>query len=370
MGTLSIRNLNKSFGALHILKDISVEAMQGEFLVLVGPSGCGKSTLLSAIAGLQKSDSGEIRIDDRDVTNVAPKDRDIAMVFQTYALYPNLTVLENITFPLEARGVPRAERWKEADRVAGILHIENLLDRRPKQLSGGQRQRVAMGRALVRNPEIFLFDEPLSNLDAKLRVVMRTEIKKLHADLGTTMVYVTHDQIEAMTLATKIVVMKDGVVQQFGKPIDVYERPANQFVAGFMGSPAMNFLNGTMTADGVQVERPDGGTILVPAPNLAEGEQVVLGLRPEAISDAPFNDNGPAIPFQWPLELLEPTGAETIGILASQPGGDEIVARLSAKPRVATGRAVQLYMNLSNICLFDAQSGKALWHSAIEEGQP
>ena len=364
MGTLTIRNLNKSFGALHILKDVSVDAQQGEFLVLVGPSGCGKSTLLSAIAGLQKSDSGTIEIDGRDVTNAAPKDRDIAMVFQTYALYPNLTVFENIAFPLEARGISKAARRVEVDRVASILHIEELLERRPKQLSGGQRQRVAMGRALVRNPEIFLFDEPLSNLDAKLRVVMRTEIKKLHGELGTTMVYVTHDQIEAMTLASKIVVLKDGVVQQVGGPIDVYERPANRFVAGFMGSPAMNFLGGVMTGDGVRVERPDGGSLIVPAPNLGTGRAVVLGVRPEAISNSPFGSDEQSIAFQWPLELLEPTGAETIGVLAAQHQGQEIVARLTPKPRFSAGQTVPLHLKLSNICLFDAETGKALWHAA------
>ena len=365
MGTLSIRNLNKSFGALHILKDISVEAAQGEFLVLVGPSGCGKSTLLSAIAGLQKIDSGDIEIDGRDVSNMPPKDRDIAMVFQTYALYPNLTVAQNIAFPLQARGVPKADRKKAVDRVAGILHIEPLLNRRPKQLSGGQRQRVAMGRALVRDPEIFLFDEPLSNLDAKLRVVMRTEIKKLHQQLGTTMVYVTHDQIEAMTLATKIVIMKDGVIQQVGKPIDIYERPKNQFVAGFMGSPAMNFLDGLVAEGGVEIKRPDGCTVVVPVEGFAEvGRPVTLGVRPEAMSDTPFGHGEPTARIEWPVELLEPTGAETIGILSPQSEDEEIVARFSAKTPVAAGELAAIHLNLAGLCVFDPNNGAAIWHAA------
>jgi multiple sugar transport system ATP-binding protein len=242
MGALSIRNVRKSFGAVSILKGIDIEIEEGEFLILVGPSGCGKSTLLSMIAGLDVPTTGSIHIGDRDVTHELPKDRDIAMVFQSYALYPNMNVAENIAFALEMRKVPKAERAAAVERVAAMLQIGHLLDRKPGQLSGGQRQRVAMGRALARNPKLFLFDEPLSNLDAKLRVEMRAEIKLLHQRTRTTTVYVTHDQVEAMTLGDRIAVMRDGMVQQFGTPDDIYTRPATRFVAEFIGSPAMNML--------------------------------------------------------------------------------------------------------------------------------
>ncbi|MXY34473.1 MAG: ATP-binding cassette domain-containing protein, partial [Boseongicola sp. SB0664_bin_43] len=282
-----------------------------------------------------------------------------------YALYPNLTVAENIAFPLEARRVPKAARKAAVDRVAALLHIEPLLDRRPRQLSGGQRQRVAMGRALVRDPEIFLFDEPLSNLDAKLRVVMRTEIKKLHQRLGTTMVYVTHDQIEAMTLATKIAVMKDGVILQVGKPIEIYERPENRFVAGFMGSPAMNFLDGKVVGGGVEVQSPDGGAVVVPIKGVSDiGRPVTLGIRPEAISDTPFGHGEPTVQFEWSVSLLEPTGAETIGILSPQPDGEEIVARLSAKTTIDAGKIASFHLSLASLCAFDPSSGAAIWHAA------
>ncbi|NJO38670.1 MAG: ATP-binding cassette domain-containing protein, partial [Rhizobiales bacterium] len=251
MASLTITGLSKRYGAVEVLTGIDLAAESGEFIVLVGPSGCGKSTLLALIAGLETITSGEIRIGDHLVNNVPPKDRDIAMVFQSYALYPTMTVRQNITFGMESRGVPKAEQNQAVARVASLLQIEPLLKRKPSQLSGGQRQRVAMGRALVRDPLLFLFDEPLSNLDAKLRVEMRTEIKKLYKTLGKTTVYVTHDQIEAMTLATRIAVMYQGRLQQFDRPKTVYEQPANMFVAGFMGSPAMNFLPvETMAEDG------------------------------------------------------------------------------------------------------------------------
>src|SRR5918993_255849 len=250
MASLTITNVKKHFGPLHILKGIDIAVGDGEFLVLVGPSGCGKSTLLSMIAGLDTITDGEIRIDRQRVNELHPKDRDIAMVFQSYALYPNMTVAQNISFGLEMRGVPKEQRDKAVAEVARLLQMEHLLDRKPSQLSGGQRQRVAMGRALVRKPKIFLFDEPLSNLDAKLRVEMRTEIKKLHQRLAATIVYVTHDQIEAMTLATRIAVLKDGEIQQVGTPAEIYNRPANLFVADFMGSPAMNLLEGKVTNGG------------------------------------------------------------------------------------------------------------------------
>src|SRR5512138_827932 len=246
MAFLEIDNLQKRFGTVDVLKGINLAVEEGGFLVLVGPSGCGKSTLLNTIAGLESITAGEIRINGRAVNDLHPSQRDIAMVFQSYALYPNMSVGQNIAFGMEMRGVPKAERDKAVAEVAKTLQISHLLDRKPSQLSGGQRQRVAMGRALVRNPQVFLFDEPLSNLDAKLRVDMRTEIKRLHQRLRTTVVYVTHDQIEAMTLASRIAIMRDGVVQQFAPPEEIYERPANMYVAGFIGSPAMNFLRGRL----------------------------------------------------------------------------------------------------------------------------
>ena len=247
MATLTISRLFKRFGSVEVLKGIDLEAQTGEFVALVGPSGCGKSTLLAMIAGLESVSQGEIRIDGTLVNSVAPKDRDIAMVFQSYALYPTMTARQNMTFGMESRGVPRPEQDAAIKRVASLLQIEPLLNRKPGQLSGGQRQRVAMGRALVRDPKLFLFDEPLSNLDAKLRVDMRTEIKKLHLRVGKTTIYVTHDQIEAMTLASRIAVMHQGSIQQFDEPQAVYDRPANMFVAGFMGSPSMNFIPGELT---------------------------------------------------------------------------------------------------------------------------
>src|SRR4051812_47840493 len=295
MSFLEINNLEKSFGSTRILKGISLEIEKGGFLVLVGPSGCGKSTLLNTIAGLETITSGEIRIDGQVINDLHPSKRDIAMVFQSYALYPNMTVGQNIAFALEMRGVSKEDREKAVAGVAKTLQIGHLLQRRPSQLSGGQRQRVAMGRALVRDPRIFLFDEPLSNLDAKLRVDMRTEIKRLHHATGTTIVYVTHDQIEAMTLATKIAVLKDGEVQQVGTPAEIYNRPANLFVADFMGNPAMNLMEASVTQENgrtlLSLTREGDDAIRLPVPgsvqeaNLGEGRKVILGIRPEAITD-------------------------------------------------------------------------------------
>src|ERR1700721_1176066 len=260
MSSLTLSNLRKSFRPVDVLKGVDLEAKTGEFIALGGPSGCGKSTLLAMIAGLEKITSGEIRIDGRLVNSVAPKDRDIAMVFQSYALYPTMTVRQNITFGMESRRVPRAAQDEAVKRVATLLQIEPLLQRKPGQLSGGQRQRVAMGRALVRDPKLFLFDEPLSNLDAKLRVEMRSEIKRLHQHVGKTTIYVTHDQVEAMTLASRIAVMHKGELQQFAEPRQVYDRPVNMFVRGFMGSPAMNFLNAELTGEsGERVTFDNGG---------------------------------------------------------------------------------------------------------------
>src|SRR4029077_16331244 len=290
MASLTIRNLQKNFGSTTVLKGINLEVKTGEFVVLVGPSGCGKSTLLATIAGLETVNDGEIRIDERVVNGVPPKDRDIAMVFQSYALYPSMTVRSNITFGMECRGVPKQQQNEALKRVAALLQTDGLLERNPSHLSGGRRQRVAMGRALVRDPLLFLFDEPLSNLDAQLRVEMRMEIKQLHQRLGSTMVYVTHDQTEATTLASRIAVMRQGVVQQFADPETVYNRPANLFVARFMGAPPMNTLAARLEASSgktVAVIGRGEAAMRFPVPAAAEswiGREVVLGIRPECIA--------------------------------------------------------------------------------------
>src|ERR1700677_1825114 len=300
MATLEIRALRKRFGSVEILKGIDISLEKGGFLVLVGPSGCGKSTLLNTIAGLESISSGEVLIGGQVVNDLHPSKRDIAMVFQSYALYPNMSVAENIAFGMEMRGVPKPEREKAVAAVAKTLQIEHLLSRRPSQLSGGQRQRVAMGRALVRQPRVFLFDEPLSNLDAKLRVDMRVEIKRLHQQTGATIVYVTHDQIEAMTLATRIAVLKHGELQQVGSPSEIYNTPANLFVANFMGSPAMNLLEGKVSkangAASIVIDRGGSEPIAFAAPmsadpaKLSNGAKVIFGIRPEAVSEAESAD--------------------------------------------------------------------------------
>src|ERR1700719_3253946 len=285
MSSVHIRDVRKSFGGFEVLHGVSIPIEDGAFVVLVGPSGCGKSTLLRMLAGLENITSGTISIGDRVVNNVQPKERDIAMVFQNYALYPHMTVADNMGFSLKLRGASADEISKGVKRAAEILALTPLLDRYPRQLSGGQRQRVAMGRAIVRDPQVFLFDEPLSNLDAKLRVAMRTEIKELHQRLKTTTVYVTHDQIEAMTMADKIVVMNDGVVEQVGSPLELYDRPKNLFVAGFLGSPAMNFIHGRLATEGPPAFVSSSGVTLPLArePKAAEGEEFVCGFRPEAV---------------------------------------------------------------------------------------
>ncbi|SIT54936.1 sn-glycerol-3-phosphate import ATP-binding protein UgpC [Mesorhizobium prunaredense] len=358
MSALMIRDLHKSYGGLEILAGINLEARTGEFVALVGPSGCGKSTLLAMIAGLETVTSGEIWIGDRLVNSVQPKDRDIAMVFQSYALYPTMTVRQNITFGMESRGVPKAEQAEAVKRVAALLQIEQLLNRKPGQLSGGQRQRVAMGRALVRDPKLFLFDEPLSNLDAKLRVDMRTEIKKLHHRVGKTTVYVTHDQVEAMTLASRIAVMNQGSVQQFDTPKRIYDRPTNMFVAGFMGSPAMNFIPARLTGStSISVRAADGSdaTLALAAP-LPTGapKDVVLGVRPEHIYrfTADLKSRKPAVqPLQAPVELVEPTGAETLAVL--RLGDLEITGRFEPDDAPVMGETITLGIDMSRACLFD-----------------
>ena len=343
-----------------MLKGINLEAATGEFIALVGPSGCGKSTLLAMIAGLEATLKGEIYIGDRLVNSVAPKDRDIAMVFQSYALYPTMTVRENMLFGMEARGVPREERDAAIERVSKLLQITELLKRKPGQLSGGQRQRVAMGRALVRDPALFLFDEPLSNLDAKLRVEMRTEIKKLHNRIGKTTIYVTHDQVEAMTLASRIAVMHQGSVQQFADPDTVYNRPANMFVAGFMGSPSMNFISAEVVADKGQaavtfpVSRDRMATLALAngVASRARPGRVMLGIRPEHLSRAvPGNARPGTATMSAPVEVVEPTGAETMAVL--RIGESEIVGRFTPDEAPKMGEDMPLAVDMTRACLFD-----------------
>ena len=367
MSSLSISNLYKRFGPVEVLKGVNLEANTGEFIALVGPSGCGKSTLLAMIAGLETVTSGEIRIAGRSVNSVPPKDRDIAMVFQSYALYPTMTVKDNITFGMESRRVPKAQQAEALARVAGLLQIEPLLKRKPAQLSGGQRQRVAMGRALVRDPALFLFDEPLSNLDAKLRVEMRTEIKKLHTRVGKTTIYVTHDQVEAMTLASRIAVMHKGEVQQFAEPRRVYDRPANLFVASFMGSPAMNFIPGEIADAGgpaVVIAGADGRPTALRLANgaakLTPGSKVILGVRPEHITR--FHAERATKPglatIEAPVEVIEPTGAETMGLL--RIGGKEISARFEPDDAPEVGQTVSLGIDMVKACLFDPATERLL----------
>ncbi|TRC91073.1 ABC transporter ATP-binding protein [Mesorhizobium sp. WSM4310] len=363
MAFLEIDGLKKRFGNVEILKGIDVELEKGGFLVLVGPSGCGKSTLLNTIAGLEQITEGEIRVDGRAINDLHPSKRDIAMVFQSYALYPNMTVAGNISFGMEMRGVPADERQKAIDKVAKVLQIGHLLQRKPSQLSGGQRQRVAMGRALVRDPKLFLFDEPLSNLDAKLRVDMRIEIKRLHATTGTTIVYVTHDQIEAMTLATKIAVMRDGEVQQFGTPAEIYNNPANLFVADFMGSPAMNLIPATITTSGnalsVVLQREAREPITLPMANAPaglsafQGKPIIFGVRPEALTDpegAERNASNIAT-ADLHIEVVEPAGSDTFAV--TNLGGKGVVARLRADANIQPGTSTPLAFNLTKAVFFD-----------------
>ena len=362
MASLEIKNVNKSYGNTRILSDINLEIDDGEFLVLVGPSGCGKSTLLSIIAGLEPLSTGAICIDDRSIEHLEPKERDIAMVFQSYALYPSMTVGKNMAFPLKMRGQSAEEQEAKVKQVSDLLQIGHLLDRKPQQLSGGQRQRVAMGRALVRDPKVFLFDEPLSNLDAKLRVDMRTEIKRLHQRVKKTTVYVTHDQVEAMTMATRIAVMKDGRVQQFGTPADIYDRPNNIFVATFMGSPSMNLVPAVMVSpERLQI---DGTTIELPLPLHARnsnakpqvGQKVLLGLRPEWFTQADLASPG-GVRVEVGVEVLEPTGPDIYA--AIRIGKHEVMARLPATTSISAGVKTHLEIDFDKASVFDAESGNA-----------
>ncbi len=370
MASLSINNVTKSFGSTEVLKGININIDSGEFLVLVGPSGCGKSTLLNLIAGLETITSGEILIGDRVVNEISPKDRDIAMVFQNYALYPNMSIRKNISFGLETRKVPRKEIEETVNRVATLLQIGELLDRKPAQLSGGQRQRVAMGRAIARNPEVFLFDEPLSNLDAKLRVEMRTEIKHLHQRINTTIVYVTHDQIEAMTMADRIAIMKDGIVQQFDTPQQVYDNPSNMFVAGFIGSPSMNFIECSVKTEGNQsaVELNTGTETpqqLVIPPEVCQLEayrekSVILGVRPEKIAHGfPDQDANPSIhALQCKVSVIEPTGPDTLVIVMINEKA--VTCRVQPAEASQPGEEMTLMIDLSKAIFFDPDSGRRI----------
>jgi multiple sugar transport system ATP-binding protein len=353
MASVAIGDVYKSFGTVEILHGVSVDIKDGEFVTLVGPSGCGKSTLLRMIAGLEKISRGQIAIGERVVYNVAPKERDVAMVFQNYALYPHMTVAENMAFSLMLKGVSKAESDAGVQRAAEILGLVSLLSRYPRQLSGGQRQRVAMGRAIVRDPAVFLFDEPLSNLDAKLRVQMRAEIKELHQRLKTTTVYVTHDQIEAMTMADKIVVMHDGIVEQIGPPLELYDRPNNLFVASFIGSPAMNLLRGEIATDGSPSFRGSGGISipLASALSIGNGEPVVLGIRPEHLR---LSDHQ-GIPVT--VAVVEPTGSE-VQLIGRTASGEEIVANFRERHSFTPGETIRLTADPGLIHLFHGETGQ------------
>ena len=350
MATVVLENIDKIYdNGFHAVHDLSIDIKDGEFLVLVGPSGCGKSTALRMVAGLESISSGTLRIGDRVVNDVHPKDRDIAFVFQNYALYPHMTVRENIGFALKLRRTPKAEIESRVNEAARLLELTENLDRKPGQLSGGQRQRVAMGRAIVRRPQVFLMDEPLSNLDAKLRVQMRAEIKELHQRLKTTTIYVTHDQIEAMTMADKIVVMHDGIVEQIGAPLELYDRPANRFVAGFIGSPAMNFIEGRYGPGGFVL--PSGAVLPLEVKlPVSLGSEITYGIRPEHLQIAPAGtpDSIPAM-----VSVVEPTGSDTTLLVKAEGGSLTVVLRerCALKP----GEAVALKPAAHQAHLFDEQ---------------
>jgi len=357
MASVQIRRVEKFFGEAHIIRGVDIDIQDGQFTVLVGPSGCGKSTLLRMIAGLEEISRGEVLIGGRVVNNMLPKERDIAMVFQNYALYPHMTVRDNMAFSLMLARQPKAMADERVRKAAAILGLENLLDRYPRQLSGGQRQRVAMGRCIVRDPQVFLFDEPLSNLDAKLRVQMRTEIKELHQRLKTTSVYVTHDQIEAMTMADTIVVMRDGVVEQTGSPLELYDHPANQFVAGFIGSPAMNFLPGVVRrVDGAARIEFEGGLSLPAPANAASaehGRSVIYGTRPEHMELA---SDGDGVPTE--VVVVEPTGADTQ--VFTKIAGVDVTSVFRDRHAFRPGEVIRLRPDVTRAHLFDAATGVRL----------
>ncbi|WP_108398872.1 ABC transporter ATP-binding protein [Devosia submarina] len=357
MANLTIRDVRKSYGSVPVLHGVSIEIPDGEFVILVGPSGCGKSTLLRMIAGLETITSGEIEIGDRVVNDLPPRARDIAMVFQNYALYPHKNVAENMGYALKLAGRSKEEIAKRVNAAADILDLKPLLYRRPSQLSGGQRQRVAMGRAIVRDPKVFLFDEPLSNLDAKLRVAMRSEIKELHQRLRTTTVYVTHDQIEAMTMADRIVVMHSGVVEQVGAPLDLYDRPANTFVAGFLGSPAMNILPGQIRRENSTAifDLAGGGSLQLPPGTVGEaGQPLLLGIRPEHIVVDPTGDAS----FNADVVVLEPTGADTL--ITTRIGSTDLLVLIRDRMNATVGKPLPLAIQPGRLHLFEPNTGRRL----------
>ena len=367
MAGVSLRGVAKAYGDIRVVRKMDLDIVDGEFLVLVGPSGCGKSTTLRMIAGLEDINEGQILIDEKVVNATPAKDRDIAMVFQNYALYPHMNVFENMAFGLELRKFPRDEINKRVKEAADILALNDLLDRKPKQLSGGQRQRVALGRAIVRHPKVFLFDEPLSNLDAQLRVQMRAEISKLHTRLKTTMIYVTHDQVEAMTMGTRIVVMKGGDVMQVGAPIELYNRPANRFVAGFIGTPSMNFIEAVCREDGtggLQLVTESAALNVVPGmvPVLHPlvGKPVVVGVRPCDLSDPAVEKEGNSeqISFEGDIDMLEVLGAMQIAHV--RIGGQIVQAELSMRSHLTVGEKVRLAIVPEALHVFDAATGAAI----------
>jgi multiple sugar transport system ATP-binding protein len=354
MAAITLESVHKSYGNVQVIHGVDIEIADGEFVVLVGPSGCGKSTLLRMVAGLETITDGALRIGGRVVNDLAPKDRDIAMVFQSYALYPHMTVAQNMGFSLKLRGVAKAEIDRQVQRAAHILALEPYLERRPRELSGGQRQRVAMGRAIVRDPHVFLFDEPLSNLDAKLRVQMRAEIKALHQQLKITTVYVTHDQTEAMTMADRIVVMQGGHVEQSGAPLELYDRPANAFVAGFLGSPAMNFIPGALIAGDRPGLRLEGGSVFEVRSFPAElaGKDIIFGIRPEDIRIVA--DDG----IEATVGIVEPTGAETH--VTARACGQDVTLVLKDRAEVVPGQKIRLSFIAARSHFFDAENGRRL----------
>ena len=364
MASVSLSNLVKYYGDTHVVRSINLEIEHNQFVALIGPSGCGKSTTLRMIAGLEDISDGEVRIDGKVVNELEPKDRDIAMVFQDYALYPHMNVFENMSFGLSVQKVPAAEIKLRVDEAAAILNISDLLLRKPKQLSGGQRQRVAMGRAIVRRPKVFLFDEPLSNLDAKLRVQMRTEMKKLHRRVATTVIYVTHDQVEAMTLADKIVVMRGGLIEQAGTPDTIYNQPATMFVAGFIGSPTMNFIDGTISADATAVRLHDGGNghvLALPAELAARvasraHDIVKVGIRPENMSLSSRSAGCNVITAK--VDVIEPLGSDTLVFFPL--GKAEMVARVPPTTRIAAGGELALSVDAAHLHLFDPLTERAI----------
>lgn len=358
MANISVRSLRKKYGNFLAIPNLSLDIADGEFVILVGPSGCGKSTLLRMLAGLESITSGDIAIDNVVVNDFMPRQRDIAMVFQSYALYPHMTVAQNMSFSLKLEKQPKADIERRVNAAADILGLDQLLGRYPKQLSGGQRQRVAMGRAIVRDPKVFLFDEPLSNLDAKLRVQMRTEIKALHERLKTTIVYVTHDQVEAMTMADRIVIMNAGVIEQVGSPLDLYDNPANRFVAEFLGSPAMNILSGTVIKHNDAVALKTRDEVLFPLGTRAStllGKDIDVGFRPEYMS---LKSSDGSVSLASKIVVVEPTGSSTL--IVSQCGETSITLEMHERVSAQVGDQIDLHVSLDRIHIFDGKSGLRL----------